>query len=62
MWLWRPGMLYQLMRHVPRADLQRITDWEARYTKRRHELLPEPHWYAEMLAVDPDAVSSSWRR
>lgn len=55
MWLRRPSSLYQLMRHVPRADLQRLTDWEARWATRRHELLPEPHWYAEMLAVDPDA-------
>ena len=48
-----PGMLLQWVRHVPRADRQRLTDWETRWARRRHELLPEPHWYAEMLAVDP---------
>ena len=40
--------------HVPRADVQRLTDWEARWARCRHELLPGSHWYAEMLCVDPD--------
>jgi GNAT superfamily N-acetyltransferase len=49
-----PRVMVDLMRRVPRADLQRMMDWQARWAKRRHKLLPEPHWYAEMLAVDPD--------
>lgn len=49
-----PRVMCDLMRQIPRADLQRMMDWQARWATRRHELLPEPHWYAEMLAVDPD--------
>ena len=49
-----PRVMFDLMRRVPQADIRRLMDWEARWATRRHELLPEPHWYAEMLAVHPD--------
>lgn len=49
-----PRVMFDVMRRVPRADIQRMTDWQTRWARRRHQLLPEPHWYAEMLAVDPD--------
>lgn len=49
-----PLVMFDIMRRVPRADIERMMDWQARWAERRYELLPEPHWYAEMLAVDPD--------
>ena len=49
-----PRVMFDLMRRVPQADIRRLMDWEARWATRRHELLPEPHWYAEMLAVHPN--------
>jgi len=53
-----PGSLFPLLRGVPLAQLRRFLAYEASLAARRHELMPEPHWYAEMLVVEPSRQRS----
>jgi GNAT superfamily N-acetyltransferase len=34
------------------GDARRFLHWSKAWEKRRHQLLPEPHWHLEMLCVD----------
>ena len=43
-----------LLRSATLADLRRALAWASRIEQRHHELLPEPHWALDVLAVDPD--------
>lgn len=49
-----PGLLFRYLRSASQADAKRAQDWLEYTEKRRHELLPVPHWYAVILGVAPN--------
>jgi ribosomal protein S18 acetylase RimI-like enzyme len=45
--------LWQMLRRASPGDVRRFLTFFTRLETRRHDLLPEPHWFLEALAVDP---------
>lgn len=45
--------LWQMLRRASPGDVRRFLTFFTRLERRRHALLPEPHWFLEALAVDP---------
>ncbi len=45
--------VWTLLRVTDRADLQRAFSWGRRIERRERQLVPDPHWSLDGLAVDP---------
>lgn len=48
------------VRRLTPGDVRRFLHFMVAFEKRRNELLPEPHWYLDMLCVDPRWQGSGW--
>lgn len=52
-WIGTLPQLGGFLRRMALRDVRRFLHWMTAFETQRHALLPEPHWYLEMLCVDP---------
>jgi GNAT superfamily N-acetyltransferase len=53
-WVRSAPQLWQMLRRASPGEARRFLGYFTRLENRRHELLPEPHWSLDALAVVPE--------